>query len=399
MKHLKKYNESRAVVGSSPMKSDIQDILLDLTDEGFLTNVYIWKDSGEVRSLHLKFNRNEGCRIKIGSENKFEYSDISDTIERLKDYMADNNYYVYEFTSLDRMGERVPMIAAEFNRQFNRFGDGKWTERCYYFTIEFKKILDKVSEDLDPRTYFSAADKLQKFGHKRRPEILRAWANEVKERQRVERRRIALEEAKKLGVYSFNFKDFKGNCYIYFSWMGDQFYEDVEYWRQEENSSLWLRFSMGFIPADAETLAYFEDQNSIIYKNFGGPADNGVYWLQDFSINLSLSFNEITPEIKSKYPDIEDFEKELVPGNIAYFEEVDMPTIFLADRGNVQKFKTMLFNLFNSDIVFLPTSSNPGGMVEKIREEICGDLGFGFDEYLRFVDSIKRLKLNLLYRD
>lgn len=403
MKHLRRYNEAKAYVGTSPMKSDIEDILFDLSDEGFGTHITMWEDDGAVKGLYLQFNKSAGCRVQIGSENKFEYSDISDTVERLKDYMADNNHYVSEFTCLDRMGEKVPMIAAEFNRQFNRLSDGKWTERFYYFTIEFRKIFDKVSEDLDPRTYISAADKLQKFGHKRRPEILRSWANEVRERQRVERKRIALEEAKKLGVYSFNFKDFKGNfkgnCYIYFSWINDVFGEDVEYWRQEENSSLWLRFSMGFIPADAETLAFFEDQQSIIYKNYGGPNDNGVYWLQDFAINLSLSFNEITPEVRLKYPDVEDFEKELVPGNVSYFEEVDMSTIYLADRASAQKFKTMLFKLFNSEIIFLPTGSNPGGLIEKIREEMCGDLGFGFDEYLRFVESIKRLRLNLLYRD
>jgi hypothetical protein len=38
-------------------------------------------------------------------------------------------------------------------------------------------------------------------------------------------------------------------------------------------------------------------------------------------------------------------------------------------------------------------------MAEKIREEIVGEHGFGFDEYLRFVEGLKQIRVNSLYRD
>jgi hypothetical protein len=216
---------------------------------------------------------------------------------------------------------------------------------------------------------------------------------------------VALEEAKKLGEYDVKFGDFVGKCYIYFAWINDDFDECVQEFKSEDGSSLWLRFSMGFIPVDEETLYSFNEAetrtgypNSKISYSIS-PSDNGVWWIQDFGINLSKSVGLINQNDISLYPDIEEATVELIPGGDAYIEGIEFPAFYFADRANAQKFKTMLHKLFNSEIIFNADSNRPGGMVEMIREEIVGEYGFGFNEYLRFVESIKRIRVNSLYRD
>ena len=49
------------------------------------------------------------------------------------------------------------------------------------------RYLKKYNEELKPETYLSAAQKLQKLGHQRRPEALRAYAEEIRQRQKEER--------------------------------------------------------------------------------------------------------------------------------------------------------------------------------------------------------------------
>jgi hypothetical protein len=81
------------------------------------------------------------------------------------------------------------------------------------------------------------------------------------------------------------------------------------------------------------------------------------------------------------------------------FEGIEISTAYFANRQSAMKFKQTLFQIFNSEIIYAETPSNPGGMAEKIREEIVGEHGFGFDEYLRFVEGLKQIRVNSLYRD
>ena len=38
----------------------------------------------------------------------------------------------------------------------------------------------KTYEELKPETYLSAADKLSKLGHDKRPEVLKSWGQDIK---------------------------------------------------------------------------------------------------------------------------------------------------------------------------------------------------------------------------
>ena len=265
------------------------------------------------------------------------------------------------------------------------------------------RYLKRYNEELKPETYLSAAQKLQSLGHQRRPEALRVYAEEIKQRQKEERKAKTLEEAKKLGEYDIKFGDFVGRCYIYFCWINDDFDDYIQDFKSGD--ALWLRFSMGFIPVDEETLYSFNEAetrtgypNSKISYSIS-PSDNGVWWVQDFGINLSKSPNSINNKDVELYTDIEDSSKELIPTGEVYMDGIEFPCFYFADRANAQKFKTMLYKLFNSEIIFNSDSNRPGGMVEMIREELVGEYGFGFNEYIRFVESIKRIRVNNLYKD
>ena len=69
MKHLKPFKESK-VKGN--IYKDLIDICLELNDEGFDTNVQRWEKYIVIKRKNLA---------------KFKYSDISEVVERMRDYM------------------------------------------------------------------------------------------------------------------------------------------------------------------------------------------------------------------------------------------------------------------------------------------------------------------------
>jgi hypothetical protein len=81
MKHLKSYNESNNTWNYSheelkEMVSTCEDILLDLKDEYFNTNIH--------------FSYNAWIRFYISRPEEFTYLDISEVVETLKSYL--NNF-------------------------------------------------------------------------------------------------------------------------------------------------------------------------------------------------------------------------------------------------------------------------------------------------------------------
>lgn len=134
MRYLKKYNETTVYISDCPMKWDIDDIFLELKEDyGFYIKISIREEIKEIK--------NQFCVVKLGREKKFEYSDISEEIERLKNYMANKNFFCESFTGVVSIdGEVTPRVNVEMNRAYNRLGDGTWTERWYSFEIKFKSL-------------------------------------------------------------------------------------------------------------------------------------------------------------------------------------------------------------------------------------------------------------------
>lgn len=256
---------------------------------------------------------------------------------------------------------------------------------------------NKFNEELKASTYLSAAQKLQKMGHSRRPEVLKAWAEEVRQRETDRITKKNLEESKKLGLYQIkiktNKKQFDANVYISISWVEDTFSDSVEDFKNDEGSGLYLQFSFGLIPADAETLDNFNE----CLNDFLSPS-YGIWWLQDMWLQVSKASSNVNEEDFKLNPDLDPI-NDLIPQPNCSFEGIEISTAYFSNRQSAMKFKQTLYEMFSSQLIYRESPENPGGMVERIREEIVGEYGFGFDDYLRFVEGIKRIRINTLYRD
>jgi len=390
MKYLKRYSESKRFIGTSPMKSDINDILLELKDEGFGTFVSIREeDVAPVRTLgHYKFLKNSFCKVQIWSQNRFEYSQIEEVMERLKDYMAENNFYVNDFTSFQQGKDKAPRIEVQLNRQHNRFGDEGWTERAYVFEISFNKIPDSTNEELKSDTYKSAADKLAKLGHKQRPEELMNWYAITKKRELDNLKLEVLNDCKKMGVYelsltyrknSQNF-NYKGDFYINLSFESWNLDDNYPEWKEGEGG-LWLNFSFGVIPVNEDGKEFC---NEIVEPVIGLGSDKITYWLGAFWLNISGV--------------VVDGELVFSPEGKGYFDEYE-GSWNLSNRASAMKFKDTLYKIFSGEISIRETQQRPGGMKEQIIDNLCNERGHDIDEYEDIMNSIKKLNLNRLYKD
>lgn len=99
-KHIRKFNESIDQAISDEVKSDLKDICLDLSDEGFTVNIKgiippskdrIFQGTilGSVKILKIRERTFEPFRSKF---HEFKYSDVQEYIERIKDYLTPLGY-------------------------------------------------------------------------------------------------------------------------------------------------------------------------------------------------------------------------------------------------------------------------------------------------------------------
>ncbi len=392
-------NESTKFISESPMRSDINDILLELKEEGnFETLVSIREEDTTSYSpakarpgMEYGSIKNQFCKIEIANEDKFEYSDISEYVERLKDYMAMNNFYCYDFSSyFGPGGEKQPKIQMDLRRQYNRFGNERWTEKAWLFEISFKSLdpKDLTNEELKSDVYKSAADKLKKLGHIKRPEELMKWHDIIKKREEDTLKSQVLNDCKQLGVYQLSLgyrtggqtHTYVGDFYIniYFDpWNIDESYED---WKQD-GGSIWMCFSFGVIPVNEDGVKFCEE---VVKNIIGLGGDKVTYWLGAFWLNMSESNQP--GDLKFK------------PAGKGYFEEYE-GSWHLSNRSSAMKLKDALYKIFNGDIIIRENPSNPGGEKEKIIDYLCNDRNHDIEEFVDIMDSIKKINLNKLYKD
>ena len=100
MKHLKSYNESNNTWRYSheelkEMVNTCEDILLDLKDEYFDTNIH--------------FSYNAWIRFYISRPEEFTYSDISEVVETLKSYLKNFELEI-KWNSPDEIRNNQPTI-------------------------------------------------------------------------------------------------------------------------------------------------------------------------------------------------------------------------------------------------------------------------------------------------
>ena len=431
MKYLKRYNEAVAVYQNHEHKSVIEDMLLELRDLEFHTTV-------SIQNFH---NQHESVRVHVSKEKEFSWNDISGVISDIANYMRGEGYNIVDFTCKDDLEFKYNPEDYEIKRtqpaHFWGMDDGKIksttkdvlqiphiTKSSVYepgtfnqiskwmFDIKFQKQLIEIdksrssrlyhnprrisrlstNEELSPSTYLSAADKLKKMGHIRRPEVLTSYAKELQEREKDARKKRVLEEAKKLGEFQLKLERRDevrfANCYLNLLFNDDFYLESIEEWLDGNRSDLWIGFMQGVHPVseeDAANLEWYFGEDIKHYTN----SHNGIIWLQDIYIRLTDTDN-ISAEGQKL---------AMRPTGQISLEGGEFNTVYFANRREAIKFRNLLVALFEGDIYYL--QPNGKDFKEEILEYLCenDDRPVELSEFEELIDKLRVTRLNNLYRD
>jgi hypothetical protein len=103
MKYLKRFNEN---VFDQSVVDECKDILLELEDAGFKTNIHSYFNSGV--SIGEDHNKN-WITFFFSRKSDFDYSDIEDVVERLKSYLSEFGLKIEWMSPVERR-EQKPTI-------------------------------------------------------------------------------------------------------------------------------------------------------------------------------------------------------------------------------------------------------------------------------------------------
>ena len=423
MKYLKRYEEAVGVRLKSELKSTVEDLLIELRDDEFQTNV------SEI-DYH---SQKERVKVNIKRDKEFTYEDIKLPIESIWSYLSGEGFEIEHFTCVEDENFEEPEDGFTINQKIKGYHwttdpetfDVKSIEKEYQrrpqiaksevydpinfdrinswlFEISFTKdkiVVDKTrghlstNEDLDPRTYISAADKLKNLGHIKRPEQLRAWAEVVRQRERDAKHKMALEQAKKLGQFQLRFV--RGgeirfaDCYIQLYFSSDYYLSEMlPEWLEGERDTLWPQFMFGVHPVseeDLEVLDWYVGGDVKQYTN----GNNGIIWLQDVYINLTNQ-SHIAPD-GVKLP--------MVSTGAVSIEGSEFSEVYFSNRREAIKFRNLLVDLFEGDIDYI--QPNGKDFKEDIIETWCDheERPVELSELEDFIDKLRMTSLNKLYRD
>ncbi len=107
MKYLKRFNESTETkVFDQSVLDECEDILLELEDAGFKTNISSYFSSGV--SIGEDHNKN-WITFFFSRKSDFDYSDIEDVVERLKSFLSEYELKI-EWMSPTERREQKPTI-------------------------------------------------------------------------------------------------------------------------------------------------------------------------------------------------------------------------------------------------------------------------------------------------
>ena len=170
MKYLKLFENFDNLVS---IRLECEDILLELKEEGgFGTLVTIREESTTNYSpaktrpgMEYGVTKNQFCKVEISNENRFEYSDISEYVERLKDYMAENNFYCYDFSSYycwkhysssawnGSGAEKQPKIQVDMRRQLRPWRYVLYYPKCVHYQNQISLCGTRYSEKFQMRIW------------------------------------------------------------------------------------------------------------------------------------------------------------------------------------------------------------------------------------------------------
>ena len=388
MRYLKKY-ESFDNVTPDDVKLYCEDILADLRDDGFKTSVEV---SGKwlaplsmINKSYVHINISKKIRY-LQEDFAFKWSDIEGYVETLISYLSDFGFKDMGFGSQGTCPVDGIVKTNAIRNPYD-FSISEIKSSCDLWFVRDEP--EETNEELKYQSYQSASDKLSKLGHVKRSAELKKWADEIKKRESDLASKRSEEDAKQLGTFQMritgNKQNIEGNFYISFYFNTDTINQQFDNWY--DGGQLWFEFPLAVIPADVETKAKMIE---FIEPNHGKPY-NGMYYFGSMYLNFSKAFTwDLEEEMKSWVAE--------PTGSISMDDYGEFYPVF-SNRSSAVKFKKALIDIFDGEIILGETDKDPGGVKGMVMDELCSERDRTFEEFLSFIDSLKKININSLYKD
>ena len=383
MRYLKAY-ESFDNKSPEGVKLYCDDLLAELRDDNFKTSVEVsgkWLKPLSMRDKsYVKVHIRQDKNVNFSHEGNppFDMDRIENYIETLISYLSELGFKLSEDSKIIRT-DRIVNPTNFHSEGFRTFCD-LWFVR---------DEPEETNEELKYQSYQSASDKLSKLGHVKRSAELKKWADEIKKRESDLASKRSEEDAKQLGTFQMritgNKQNIEGNFYISFYFNTDTINQQLDNWY--DGGQLWFEFPLAVIPADGETKAKMIE----FIEPTNGKPYHGKYYFESMYLNFS----------KAIILDSEETKKSWVAeptGSISMEDYGEFYPIF-SNRSSAVKFKKALIDVFDGEIILGETDKDPGGVKGMVMDELCSERDRTLGEFIKFIDSLRKININSLYKD
>lgn len=381
MKYLKEY---KGFDNKSPqgVKLYCDDLLAELRDDHFKTSVEVSGKWLEPLSMKNKSYVHINISKKIGDDVDFAFtwSDIKEYVDVITNYLSELGFKDMGF---------VGHMKTDAIRNPYDFSITEIKSSCDLWYVRDEP--EETNEELKYQSYQSAAAKLSKLGHVKRSAELQKWGDEIKKRESDVMTKKYEEDAKQLGTYQMkitgNKQNIEGDFYISFYFNTDDIDDRFDNWY--DGGQLWLEFPFAVIPVNDETRAKMIEG---VEPNYGKP-NNGMYYFQSMYLNFS--------EAITLGSDSEEDKKSWVMkprGSVSLEDYGEFYPVF-SNRSSAVRFKRALIDIFDGKIVLRETEKDPGGVKGMLMDEVFSERDRSIKELISFIDSLKKISINSLYKD
>lgn len=268
------------------------------------------------------------------------------------------------------------------------------------------KHLKKFNE-LKSSTYKKVSNKLKEMGHPRRSGVMASWATEVEQREK---------DAKELETYNEWFKNgdvfemdivkqkwnatekkyynettmsgrFVLNASLESDWAGDMFADN--YSDNNFQYGFSLPFEIGIMPADEETKKEFREKEN----QFSDEIYDGVYWCTRVWVNLIKGGEGLVVN----------------PSGQCSIDSRDNDLALFKNRKEAIRFKKLFVESIEGKNKFGSSRWYPHGLGEQVKKFLSEKPSSRIEQeefdtlmegaYEKFVNSVKKMSVNILYKN
>lgn len=389
MKYLKEYKGFDNFTPEG-VKLYCHDLLAELRDDGFKTSVEVsgkWLEPLSMKDksyVHIDISKKirylqYDFATEVEASNGFTWSDIKEYVDVITNYLSELGF--------KDMGFGSQIVKTNAIRNPWDFSISEIKSSCDLWYVRDEP--EETNEELKYQSYQSAAAKLSKLGHVKRSTELQKWSDEIKKRESDAKTKMSEEDAKQLGTFQMkitgNKQNIEGDFYVSFYFNTDTIDDQFDNWY--DGGRLWLEFPFAVIPVNDETKAKMIEG---VEPNYGKP-NNGMYYFQSMYLNFSKAFTWDSVEEKKSWV--------MSPiGSVSLEDYGEFYPVF-SNRSSAVRFKKALIDVFDGKIILRETEKDPGGVKGMLMDELCSERDRTFEEFLSFIDSLKKISINSLYKD